>query len=106
MLKSKLSLSRHFEYANKQITYHFWLCELCRSDFSISHGGLGDVTRHISTDKHKSNAKDVETSQSLSMFASGSSKRSIALSVIHAETLFQGFVTEHNLPLAINDHFF
>jgi len=52
-----------------------------------------------------SNAKDVETSQSLSMFASGSSKRSIAQSVIHAETLFQGFVTEHNLPLAINDHF-
>jgi hypothetical protein len=43
-------------------------CELCRSDFSISHGGLGDVTRHINTDKHKSNAKDVETSQSLSMF--------------------------------------
>ena len=26
MLKSKLSLSRHFEYANEQITYHFWLC--------------------------------------------------------------------------------
>jgi hypothetical protein len=26
MLKSKLSLSRHFEYANKQITCHFWLC--------------------------------------------------------------------------------
>jgi hypothetical protein len=23
---SKFSLSRHFEYANKQITYHFWLC--------------------------------------------------------------------------------
>ena len=28
MLKSKLSLSRHFEYANKQITYHFWLCAI------------------------------------------------------------------------------
>jgi hypothetical protein len=28
MLKSKLSLSRHFEYANKQITYHFWLWQL------------------------------------------------------------------------------
>jgi hypothetical protein len=23
---SKFSLSRHFEYANEQITYHFWLC--------------------------------------------------------------------------------
>ena len=27
MLKSKFSLSRHFEYANEQITYHFWLCD-------------------------------------------------------------------------------
>jgi hypothetical protein len=25
ILKSKFSLSRHFEYANEQITYHFWL---------------------------------------------------------------------------------
>ena len=25
VLKSKFSLSRHFEYANEQITYHFWL---------------------------------------------------------------------------------
>ena len=24
-------------------------CELCRSDFSISHAGLGDVTRHITS---------------------------------------------------------
>jgi hypothetical protein len=26
MLESKFSLSRHFEYANEQITYQFWLC--------------------------------------------------------------------------------
>jgi hypothetical protein len=26
MLTSKFSLSRHLEYANEQITYHFWLC--------------------------------------------------------------------------------
>jgi hypothetical protein len=37
------------------------------------------------------------------MFASGSSKIIIAQSVIHAETVFQGFVTEHNLPLSINE---
>ena len=29
MLKSKFSLSRHFEYANEQITYHFWLWSPC-----------------------------------------------------------------------------
>jgi hypothetical protein len=28
MLKSKFSLSCHFEYANEQITYHFWLSSL------------------------------------------------------------------------------
>jgi hypothetical protein len=28
ILKSKFSLSRHFEYANEQITYHFWLCAI------------------------------------------------------------------------------
>jgi hypothetical protein len=27
MLKSKFSLSRHFEYSNEQITYHFWLSQ-------------------------------------------------------------------------------
>jgi hypothetical protein len=26
MLRSKFSLSRHFEYANEQTSYHFWLC--------------------------------------------------------------------------------
>jgi hypothetical protein len=37
MLKSKLSLSRHFEYANKQITYHFWLCVNQAVQYSITH---------------------------------------------------------------------
>jgi hypothetical protein len=31
MLKSKFSLSHHFEYANEQITYHFWLCPFLRN---------------------------------------------------------------------------
>jgi len=37
MLKSKLSLSRHFVYANEQITYHFWLCvEMYNADTCIT----------------------------------------------------------------------
>ena len=34
MLKSKFSLSRHFEYANEQITYHFWLWHEIPQKFS------------------------------------------------------------------------
>ena len=60
---------------------------------------------HVGTAKHK--GKDVQSSRSLAMFLPGSSKSStdnITQSVINAETLFQGFIIEHNLPLTI--HFF
>jgi hypothetical protein len=39
MLKSKLSLSRHFEYANKQITYH---CRLIKVGVALS----GTIASH------------------------------------------------------------
>ena len=54
----------------------------------------------ISTPTH---GKDVQSSRSLAMFLPGSSKSStddITQSVINGETLFQGFIIEHNLPLA------
>ena len=35
MLKSKFSLSHHFEYANEQITYHFWLWRVYEN--SLAH---------------------------------------------------------------------
>ena len=82
-------------------------CEFCRTDFSVKHGGHSDVTKHVGTAKHKGNAKDIQSSRSLAMFLPGSSKSStdnITQSLINAETLFQGFIIEHNLPLTINDH--
>jgi hypothetical protein len=45
MLKSKFSLSRHFEYANEQITYHFWLWPAAHAltgcDTTSSFFGIG-----------------------------------------------------------------
>jgi hypothetical protein len=36
----QFSLSRHFEYANEQITYHFWLCYPSRApEFTPGFGG-------------------------------------------------------------------
>ena len=65
------------------------------------------MTTHVGTAKHKGNTKDIQSSRSLAMFLPGSSKSStdnITQSVINAETLFQSFIIEHNLPLTINDH--
>ena len=37
-------------------------------DFSVSHGGINDVTSHIKTNCHKDIAKITSTSKSLSSF--------------------------------------
>ena len=66
------------------------------------------MTKHLGTTKHKGNANDVVIQiPGNVLFLPGSSKSStdnITQSVIYAETLFQGFIIEHNLPLTINDH--
>uniref|UniRef100_H3BC19 HAT C-terminal dimerisation domain-containing protein n=1 Tax=Latimeria chalumnae TaxID=7897 RepID=H3BC19_LATCH len=77
-------------------------CELCRMDFSVSHNGYNDVTSHLDTEKHKSNAKAVEKISSVMKRFQPTKQTN---SVISAEVLFQGFVIEHNLRLTINDHF-
>uniref|UniRef100_H2ZX01 HAT C-terminal dimerisation domain-containing protein n=1 Tax=Latimeria chalumnae TaxID=7897 RepID=H2ZX01_LATCH len=73
-------------------------CELCRMDFSVSHGGYNDVTRHLATEKHKSNAKAVEKTSSVMKRFQPTKQTNSVISV-------EGFVIEHNLPLTINDHF-
>jgi hypothetical protein len=40
MLKPKFSLSHHFEYANEEITYHFWLPILVAGTNSVSSGNI------------------------------------------------------------------
>ena len=33
-------------------------CSICRSDFSIGHGGIGDIAKHIKTSKHTAKAAE------------------------------------------------
>jgi hypothetical protein len=75
-------------------------CEVCRADFSISHGGYHDVKRHIATEKHKINARAVANTSKMSFLPTKKTTGSI-----NAEVMFQGMLMEHNIPLALNDHF-
>jgi hypothetical protein len=50
MLKSKFSLSRHFEYANEQITYHFWLW--FEQKFPAEVASLPNILKLVMTLKH------------------------------------------------------
>jgi hypothetical protein len=55
MLKSKFSLSRHFEYANEQITYHFWLCLFLRN--SRRKSGVGKMNGTAITNRLQNSFK-------------------------------------------------
>ena len=82
---------------SKAVEYYAF-CDVCKTDFYISHGGWDDYRQHISTKKQVELAKLKTENKSVSEFfkQSGSSD----LAVIRAEMYFTSFLTEHNFPLA------
>jgi hypothetical protein len=51
----KISLSRHFEYGNEQITYHFWLCLFLRN--SRRKSGIGKMNGTVITNQLQNSFK-------------------------------------------------
>ena len=48
-------------------------CTLCSADFSIAASGRYDITQHIATAKHRSNAERKDSNQSILQFVSSKS---------------------------------
>lgn len=78
----------------------FAFCEICRSDFAISHSGRYDIVKHIKTEKHIKNEKISSSSAKLDSFFKDNNQSD----VIKAELLFTSFLVEHNIPLSAADH--
>ena len=75
-------------------------CVVCNVNINVSHGGKNDLTKHQKTMSHTANAQAAKSTQKVtSLLASDPDK------VTTAETLFCHFIVEHNLPMAIADHF-
>ena len=94
------------EYAQKfpvlsssKLGEHHARCNLCSTDFSVSHGGLSDVEKHVNTKNHKTIAEATRGRSLTSFFATSSD-----VSVINAEVLMTEFIIEHSLPLSVADH--
>ena len=60
-------------------------CTLCSDDFSIAAIGRDDITQHIATAKHRSNAERNDSNQSILQFVSSKSND---YDTIRAETLW------------------
>lgn len=78
----------------------FAFCSVCNLHFSVTHGGKNDVTKHTDSSAHKANDSMTKTTPTLTnMFSSAPDK------VTRAEVMFAFFIAEHNLPMAVADHF-
>jgi len=76
-------------------------CNVCKCDFTISHGGVTDITRHINTKKHSSCAITDAQNEKISSFFSTPND---VFEITNAEVLFTEFIMEHSLPISIADH--
>ena len=76
-------------------------CTICRCDFTVSSGGLNDITRHIKNGKHTDNAKLSKEIPKISNFFTTEND---VYNVTNAEVLFTEFIIEHSLPISVSDH--
>ena len=81
---------------------HHAACTICGLDFSIAASGSYDITTHIKTAKHSSNAAQKSSNRSITQFLPASNDQ---LQLIRAETTWTLFVIEHNLPFVTSDGF-
>ena len=84
----------------------FAFCKVCCVDFSVAGGGVHQVKRHCSVKKHVSKLKELRSQPTIqASLASHQSTQRFHDQVTCAELYFARFVTEHNLPFAVADHF-
>lgn len=82
---------------------HHAFCSSCNVDFSIAHSGKYDVKQHALGVNHKKSLGSTQFNKKVTSFFS-QSNGSID-EVTKAEVIFANFLTEHNIPFLVADHF-
>ena len=96
LVKFKDSWPSKFSYIRKSSKGdNFAHCTVCRSDFSVGHGGENDITRHNATPKHKECVESSVKQTKLTDWGASSATSDLDQNVTKAELLFPGFLVEH-----------
>jgi len=75
-------------------------------DFSVAGGGVHQVKRHCQSKRHTTRMKELQRQPTLqSSLVNHKAAERFQDQVSCAELYFARFVTEHNLPFAVSDHF-
>lgn len=98
--KYKKEYGKQFPVAESALGLQHAFCIVCSADFSINHGGMNDIQKHMNSKKHKAFSEIKDKARPISTFFSSSGD----LDVIRAETLFTEFIIEHSLPFSVADH--
>lgn len=70
-------------------------CVIFNCDFSIRHGGIGDIDKHVQSAKNVAKVESSAPLRKIEHFFAESKD----LSVMQAEALFTQFIIEHNIPI-------
>ncbi len=71
---------------------------ICSTDFSISHGGKNDLTKHVTRKHHQEMARAGTSSQSLVSFCTPQQR------AIEAEARWAIFTAKHNIAFLTSDY--
>ena len=84
----------------------FASCKLCSSTFSVSHGGINDIKRHVDGLKHQQKLKESQASAGIANYFGEFREPSLAQAqkVLSAELMMSQFIAMHNLPFQAADH--
>ena len=75
---------------------------MCRSDFSVAHGGENDINRQKCTSKHKGYVHPAQ--RKLTNFGGSSATANLDQKVVKDELLFSRFLVQHILLLSKADY--
>ena len=96
--------SEEFPWVKKSSkSVHHAFCSSCTIDFSIAHSGKYDIKQHAVGQNHKKSLGSTQFNKKVTSFF-GQLKDSTD-AVTRAEVIFTNFLTEHNIPFLVADHF-
>lgn len=78
-------------------------CKICRTDFSIGHGGKTDVSQHEKTNKHKRAQEAQKHASPMTAFVNRNVSE--ADKVIKAEVKMSMLCAKNNVPFSFCDDF-
>lgn len=97
-------LSREFPFIKKTKIDYMVRCDKCNTEFSVSHGGKNDITKHLATKRHRRFLNNAVSSSKIEQFFRSASFGNTEVQLALAEGLFAFHTLNHNQSFRSMDY--